>query len=544
VPLDPASTLFSAELLNENPTIIKRIRTAMGQNSKDQPDEIAETEVASLQNADTVSRGVRKTRPGFTLISNDTGTNLRVPGLGKFYVPGGSKLLTRINGTKWEAWSGSGNWMQITGTSLTSDQITNMLVAEGRQFIMNGVDDVWSTANGATAQDEGNGTTSFPKARFGIYHQNMAVVSGVTGFPSYIYASNVLDPRTWDRSVRAIAVADKDGYSVQAIVPLSLTTTPCFLAFKDRAIYYVDTSAGGADLSKWTITAIDSAHGCVGSRAACAISSMRPSGDVAFLSQEGKNFRVRMLNRTLADAVGPGGVISFEIEDQLNGMNANYAQNCIVFYHDELLLVAFPSGSSIYNDTLAVLDMKNADPNSGFWPWSIWKGFNISSIDTYIENGIEYFYFGDASANARVFRGRSGSTDNGAAITFVEEGRREDFGSPELYKSFQILELQFLGTDNIGTVKVEAQIDGNGYQLLGYVTLQAPGPTLPINLPFYLTGQNKIYASFPLEQLGQGRDIQIRVTHGAVQGGVGSVVNYLGYVIAAFLEPLNFEVRK
>ena len=61
--------------------------------------------------------------------------------------------------------------------------------------------------------------------------------------------------------------------------------------------------------------------------------------------------------------------------------------------------------------------------------------------------------------------------------------------------------------------------------------------TRKFNLPFNLTAQNRIRKKFPLDGLGTGRDVQIRVEH----NDLDKKINYLGYSIAAFLTPLELN---
>lgn len=545
---DDANLLADQALLDEAPLTIKRFYAPLGQNSKDQPDAIAIDEVAVLQNVDTNAGGVSVTRGGSSLIANDTGTNLRVPGLGHFYVESGTKYLTRINSNKWESWTGSGSWAAITGFTPTSDLITNFLQVGNKLLALNGTDNVFYTANGTTATDAGNTNTDPPKSRFGIYHQNAAVLAGNLTNRSYIWPSTVLNVLQFDRAARAVKVADQNSDELTALVNLSLTTTPGFIAFKSKSTHFIDTSNGMSDPGNadpsigWAIIEIDSSHGAVGPRAACAIGASVLAGDCAYLSREGRKYRLRSLKRSINDALGTGGIMSNAIENILDDVNDVIIERTIVFYFDERIFLAVPSGSSSSGlDTLCVLDLKNSDPDQNKWKWSVWTGLNIASISTYFQTSVEYLYIGDGTAHARVFRMFDGSTDdNGTAIDFELQTRRENLGYPELDKIWQFVEFVFLATDD-SVATVQAQLDGGGYSTLTPpdVTLEASGPHLPINLPFQLQAQNMIRQVFQLDTLGISRDIQFKLTHGEA----GKVINYIGYTLVAFVEPLHLETR-
>lgn len=528
-------TLFEQELLNENPTLVKRFYLPIGQNSKDFASAIDFDEVASLQNADTTSRAIRKTRPGYTLIANDVGAT-RIVGLGRFFIEGGTKYLLMVTDNDVYSWPASGNWTALTGFTPTADLLTNIVVAGNIAFFLNGTDNAYSTSNGTTLTDEGNTNTDVPKSRFGIYHQNMLIVSGNTTNKSYVWPSSVLAVQTFDRSGRVIKVADQDGDENTAMVDLSLTTTPGFIVFKGSSTFFVDTSAGGASVGSWGIIRIDPIHGCVGPRAAATVGSSRINGDCVFLSKEGTKYRLRSLQRTVNDAVGTGGILSAAIEDVLSDVNDTIMDDAIVFYFDERIFLCIPSGASSYLDTVCVLDLRNSDATSGKWKWSVWTGMNVGALATYEESSVENLYFGEGSADSKVYRALSGTTDNGTAIDFVEESRREDFGFPELDKIFQFVEVEVLGTDDGAEATIYAQVDGDGYSSLGTMDLVSSGPHLPIALPFQLVAQNKIRKIFQLDNLGIGRDIQIKVES-------SDRIELLGYTLMAFLEPLHLETR-
>lgn len=530
------NTLFEQQILDEQPILVKRFYLPLGQNSKEFPTAIGEGNVAALGNADTQSRGIRKTRLGYTRIADDVGST-RVLGLGRFSIEGGTKYLTMASDTKWYGWTGSGNWTQITGAALTADLPANFVVAGNRQFLLNGTDNVFSTANGTSATDEGNGNTNFPKTRFAIYNQNRVLAAGNGTNTSYVWYSDALAPQTWDRAAKAFKVGDQDGDSVTALINFSQSTNPGFLAFKNRFTFFIDFDSGTPANS--TIVPLDPSHGCCGARACDIIGSSAFNGDCAFLSKEGRRYRLRTIRRTLNDAFGTGGILSASIEDVLEGVNNTKMDAAIVKYFDERIFVAFPSGASTVNDTLAVLDLRNSDSNNSDWKWSVWTGMNIGCMATYEESSIEFLYFGEGTADTKVYRMLSGTSDNGTAITFNEESRREDFGYPELDKIFQFVEIEALATEDASQAMISAQVDGEGYSDLGMMNLFASGPHLPIALPFQLVAQNKIRKIFQLDNLGIGRDIQIKITHGAAD----KTINLLGYTMVAFLEPLHLETR-
>lgn len=515
--------------LDDEPLVIGRLYFTAGQNSKGLPNAIDLDEVVSLQNATLARPGVRTTRTGSTLIANDVGSTT-ILGLANFYREGGTKYLTMVAGSTWYQWSGSGSWTSIVAT-LSSGLETNFIVAANRIFLMNGTDNVQSW-DGSTLTDEGNSGTSFPKSRFAIYHQNRVIASGNVTNRSYVWYSAVLNPQSWDRAANALKVSDQDNEEVTALVNFSKSDNPGFVVFKTRSTYFVDTS--NATPSNWSIIPIDPAHGCYATRTAIAIgSSSDLGGDVIYLSREGEKYRVRSLIRTISDSIGTGGILSNAIEDVLDDVSDPNMTKACAFYFDNKYFLSFPSGSSSFNDTICVLDLSVSDPSQGKWKWSVWKGINASVFSLYEQSSVERLYFGNASADSIVLR-LSGTSDNGTAIEFIEEGRREDFEYPELRKSGEHVEVYFLSTET-STATVSVSLDGAGYTTLGTVNLTSGGPALPINLPFFLGGLSIITKKFAFDNLGPWRTIQVKVTHNTLD----TTVSYLGYTIAAFPIPLE-----
>lgn len=530
----PAETFFEQQGLDENPIIVKRFNLPIGQNSNDCPEAIAEHEVALLQNADLSKNGVRKTRAGkSTGVGTSSGT-AAVLGLNHFYPEGGTKLLTRYQNGAWQKWDGTTGWTNlVTGLAVGR---ANFVIGSKKILLLEPSQNVRSY-DGTTVVDEGNGATDPPRTLFGIYHKNKAILSGNTTDRSFIYPSDTLDITTFD-ATKVLKVADQDNGEMRALVNLSLTTNHGFIAFKDNATFFVDSA--NADPVNWSIILIDAAHGCFAGRTAVAVGSTRSigqSGDVIYVSREGQKFRVRSLIRTVSDALHNAGVLSDAIEDVLDAVSDTNMSNASAFYFDDKYILSIPSGSSTFNDTVCVLDLKSSIPSQGFWKWTIFKGWSIDCFSVFEDNGIEDLYGGEADGtDTEVYKLFSGTSDSGTAIQFIEEGRREDFGFPELRKTFEHVEVQFLATD-VTLVTVLAQIDGGGFSTLGTVDVGGGGPTLAINLPFDLSAQARVRAKFPLDGLGTGRDVQVRVEH----SDLDKTVSYLGNSVAAFLTPLELQ---
>jgi hypothetical protein len=204
--------------------------------------------------------------------------------------------------------------------------------------------------------------------------------------------------------------------------------------------------------------------------------------------------------------------------------------------------IAVPIDGATNNNAVFVYSRRAAQSSGG--GWTIYDGMNPSCFAQVDFSGVRRLYFGEASADTKVYLFRSDSSseevtnDNGTAITYTEESKRIDFGQPQLDKSFSEIELEVIEQDS-GEVKIEAQIDGEGWTALSGSPMSqiTDLPTLPIDLPFDLKGGNKVRKKFNLEDLGRGRNIQIRLTEATLD----APCEVMGWDMSAFIENVEYE---
>lgn len=523
-----------ADELDDKPDIIiRRLKTPVGQNDKDVSDSIGEDQVVLLQNVVVSRKGKIITRSGSTL-AGDKPASVSPDGLGHFYPQGGTKIQLMLANGVWYKRTTGGNWSSIK-TGLSSGSRAPHIAGNGYVFTCDQSNNVQSY-DGTTEADEGATNTSFPKFSFGIFHQNRFIVGKDTD--SLLYFGDVL-LKTFDRTTNILKVGDKDNGLNRACVDMPLLTNNAFLWLKSNSVYSVDSS--NAAPANWSRVVVDPAHGCVATRTAVPLGSGPLLGGVLYLSREtsesGKNFyRVRAVVRTLYGTHAPGPVVSFDIENTLNNMNPLYEAGCAAVFVNNRYLLAFPSASATYNDTIAVLDMTVSDPDNNIFRWSIYTGWTVALFDMFEESSVEYLYFADASANSRVFRAFSGTSDNGTAIDAKVTGRAEDGGLPENNKTFEFVEVHFESTD-AGPVTVRAIFDNGSPQTLGTVVPVASGPNLPVSLPFDLTATSRFRQKFPLDTYGMCRNVSIEVEDAVLN----SSMSYLGYILAGWVENLSFS---
>ncbi len=512
--------------------VLRRKKFSVGQNDVDESDAIGEDRVVLAQNLSVNKSGCLHTRPGATLVADDQGAHA-IDGLAHFYPEGGAKTqLMEANGTIYTRVAG-GNWTS-SKTGLTGGRPAVYLVAGKRIYRSNGVDNVWSW-DGSTWTDEGNTNTDPIKFEFGIYHQNRAVLGSTAN--SQIVISDALDAQTYDRAVNVHKPNDQDNGTGRALVELPLTTKPAFLYFKDNASFLIDSS--DSTLANWKIVVVDPIHGTVATRSVTAIGSGPLQGGVLYLSREGSEngqnkYRVRSIVKSGNDAVAPGPIVSLDLS--LNDLNDSQVDKCAAYFFNNKYILAYPSGSSSFNDKIAVLDFDVSHPENEDYKWQVFTGWNAAVFDIFEEDSVEYLYFGEASADSIVLQAFNGTTDNGVSIKTKITGRAEDGEFPEINKTWEFVEVFFKSTDE-SLATVRAIFDDGAPTDLGTVQLAGSGPSLPVNLPFDLAGQDIIKKKFPIDtQIA--RTVQIEVEHDS--GTDGNKMEFIGYVLTGWAENLSF----
>jgi hypothetical protein len=193
------------------------------------------------------------------------------------------------------------------------------------------------------------------------------------------------------------------------------------------------------------------------------------------------------------------------MKDEYDLINWTYIQKACAVYFDNRYLLALPTGSSTYNNKVwAYYPATQA--------WVTWD-LNVGSWSVHTVSGKQKLYYGDAN-NGQLYEMFSGTTDAGAAITYTEETRDEEFGQRLTKKVGGWIEIEAASAGSGNTLTVEAAIDGGNYSTLGTVTLtSATAPTLPVALPFTLSDEYVIREKLHLESLGVFRTIKFKITN-------------------------------
>ena len=473
----------------------------------------------------------RTKRRGYTLKANAVG-GAAIKGLIGFTPSGASGLLLRERGGTIQSWDGAAATWTDRKTGLTDpSDFTEFVAAKDRIFRMSQTDNIWSSSDGTTWSDEGNTNTDVPLGKIGVWTANQRfLVFNTDADPNLGWYSSAGDPQTFDRSTNAAKFGPKNDTGV--IAALEFTDNEIMVWTKDQMFAWniQDTTP-----SNWIQTKIADI-GCVAARTARQVGQ-----DALFLSQDG----VRSVIQSAQDKKrGDSLPLSFPIQDWIDRINWTYAHKAIAYVWEDKYILSVPVDLATHNTHAFVWSRRAFEANQGRGGWVIWTNWAMNAYTIQSFGTKDKLYGGEASAASKVYQLRSKTpsenttNDNGTAIVFDETGKRLDFGIPNIDKSFQTLEVEALAKDG-GTLYVYAQVDGNGFTLLGTITQSAGLPQLPIALPFSLGGSNKVRGIFDLSVLDRGREIQIQITESTLD----AETELLGYSVTAFVENYEWNTR-
>jgi hypothetical protein len=242
--------------------------------------------------------------------------------------------------------------------------------------------------------------------------------------------------------------------------------------------------------------------GCVAGKTAVMVGD-----DVYYLAPDG----VRGLFRTQQDKLQGGASypLSYALKDEFDSLSWNYISKASAVYFDNKYFISVPVDSSAYNNEVWVYY-----PASG--GWTIITGWSVADWAKLKVNGQELLYYIDSN-DGSVYRAWTGYSDNGTAINYLEEGRREDLSQPLVTKSGGELKVRAKSSGNYN-LSVSANADEGGYTLLGLMNLTGNTVTLPVTLDFVLSNPNIVEESFHLDGLGSWKNIQIKIQHNDTNG--------------------------
>jgi hypothetical protein len=165
---------------------------------------------------------------------------------------------------------------------------------------------------------------------------------GSAGNRNTLYASDILDASIWD-AANSVIVNGDDGDEITAIVPYYENR---IIVFKKRRIFQVTIPPDMTSAADWIIQLISNNTGCVAEGSAVQVNS-----DIFFLSDDG----IRSLVRSASDDFTSVGLpVSEVVKDVIQEINVAEIGICTAAFYDNRYLLAVPTNSSDFNDTIIV----------------------------------------------------------------------------------------------------------------------------------------------------------------------------------------------
>jgi hypothetical protein len=465
-----------------------------GQNNRIHGSNIGDNQATVLYNVDIGTPFQTSKRPGLGLIQ-DIGNNAGT-GLFGFEPDGGTNVLLVTEGSNLSSWPGSGSFTNRYA-SFTSGLQTTM-IKTGEQgnndvvLVSNGTDNVQRMTQGFVFADLGDTNTSPPKTtvmtsfRNRVWTLKSNLLSYSSAFPSDYSTA-------FDRTTNAFR--------------MPVGTERAVIGIRDAGLIVMGNDQVWGINPSSTPAATDLPEKILDIGCAAGKTAVQVGDDIYFLAYDG----VRGVFRTQQDKLQQGASypLSYVLKDEVASLSWGYITKSCAVYFDNKYFISVPvDGSTYCNEVWAYYPASQG--------WMIITGWNVAAWSKMKVNGEERLYAVD-STDGKVYRAWSGYDDNGTAINYQEEGRKEDMGQPLVTKTGGVYKLRALSSGNY-TVSVYVSIDDADYTLLGTMSLSAGGLTLPFTLPATLSGQSIVEESFHLDSLGPWRQIRFKIQHNDTNG--------------------------
>lgn len=434
-----------------------------GYNDRDKPETLRYPQdgifyMADIKNAFIEENKIAK-RAGYKLIGNAP-VATKILGQGRHEPYGGSKYILRARNnsgatnSEVEGWSGSGNFVVLTGASTqTANAFHTFVTAKGATYIFNSAGDtVLKTINGTTA----TAVAAIPKGTDAIWFHNYMFVYGVAANQDRLYFSAINDPETYNPTTGYLDVSPGDNEPITAVEVLKNE----LLIFKPSRVW----ALSGFGTTDFTLDDLGERVTSVGTYAPKG--ALSTGNDVYYISYRGDIPHVRSIKRTEDDATIDGGIVSDMISGTMKRVNTKQIAKTIMAFDGRRLWVALPMDSSTEPNEVITYDTLNNG-------WTRHTGMNIADMHISTITGEPRLYFGSSTANGKSYLALEGRNDDGAAIDFVVKTPyyAEQPGYQSRYKYLYLT----ADSDTDTTLKVDYGVDGFTSNWLADVDLTGLG---------------------------------------------------------------------
>ena len=476
-----------------------------GSNTRQNPAVIKENECQLLQNVNLEIPGQESRRPGLTLIEDVS--NLPITGMFGYSPQGFTDNLLVTEGVNLRRWSG-GSFSTVS-TAFTTGLETTIVKAYKTgvgdvALIGNGTDN-WYEMTPAYAMNNlgstaGTGSDSPPKSTVGTFYRNrLWILKG--DLLSYSDAS----PSDYSTGFDTVAQAFRIPVGEERAV----------LGSRDLGLIVVGKEQIWSLNPSTVPVATDKPEklleiGCVAGKTFCQVGD-----DYMFLATDG----VRGLKRTIQDKVqlGESQPISYRLKDEFDTINWTYiSKACAVYFQNKYFISMPKTGSSVNNMVWVYFPGSNG--------WAVIDGWSVSSWAVFKVNGEERLYAGD-STDGKVYRAWYGASDNGTAISFILEGRQEDFGKPLERKVGAEIKVTAKPSGDYD-LNLFVSFDGGGYNDVGHMNVGGSLITFPTTFPVNFYPDARSYKKFHLDSYGPFYDMTYKITHNALTSNADDITIY------------------
>lgn len=494
--------LGSLRTPDDAPLPIIRRDLSGGVNSRQHGSLIEENQATVLYNADIGTGGESSKRPGSVLIGNDV-SNDSIIGLHNFIIQGATDQLLAYEDTTLWNWLGSGNLTSLKSDFTTSTEVGMISAKESGLspddivIIQNGVDNAFRLDYAGNFQDlgstAGTGSDSPPKSTVMCWYGNRVWVL----LNDLLYFS---DAYSADYSTAFDTVSNSYRLPVGQERGLVSTRDTGIVVMGAEAIWGIapSTTPAATDKPEPLITN----HGVVSKKGWC-----QNGGDIYYFAQDG----LRALKRTLQDKLQENErPISYNLKDEYERISWAYIDRLSMKYFDNKIFINVPTGAATFDTWVYYTITKS---------FMIIQGWSPRCFEVYKIDGQEYLYYGK-QGNGTIYQAWTGYTDegttttNGTAISYQEEGRKEDMGQPLVKKNGGEVGIKAKSSGNYD-VGVWASFDDAPYTLLGYINLLGTFINFPTTFPLVFTDATTIKEKFHLDSYGAWNTCRLKILHNA-----------------------------
>lgn len=398
-----------------------------GLNLRDQPDTVRPDQAVDLLDVTFTESGAVRTRDGFAAVTGSELTN-QPDSCAAYYKLDGTSQLVVGNGAKLTAIGSDGSVVASSTASTSSHYFTRFGGPAGEfLYAANGTDAAKKWDGSAWSAPAFTGGSSFTLYGKGKY---LAVFGGTVGGNRMVNAcwassttagqnvhsvrfSAAGDPLTWSDN-DYVDLTPGDGEQIMGVVAWR-DYVFVFKQTKFFVFYGISTTGSGTSVFNYRI--VDAGVGLVASKAVCA-----GRDGVYFMGEHGV-YRTQGSEPVLvSDAVTPlfdGTVGPFYKGSAIN----RGASTAAMVFHNELVYLAVPTGTSTSNDRLLVFSPVHN------W-WSVWS-VGASCLASWRLTGAPVLAFGYATGLNYVGKiGPAYTSDAGTGFTARWQSGWFDLGEP------------------------------------------------------------------------------------------------------------------